>query len=63
MLARQNNLAGINGWTIIYAIINFFVFGFSSGIFTYNLIVIVINLLYFKYILKSIDLNNPKPYK
>lgn len=57
MLSQQTNIGSINGWTIVYSIINGFAFGFTSMIFSYNLIVIMINLLYFKYIVKRIDLD------
>ena len=56
MLSRQTSIASINGWTIIFAIINGFAFGFSSMLFSYNLIVIGINFLYFKYILERVNL-------
>lgn len=57
MLSRQTSISGINGWTIVFAIINFFVFGFTSLMFSFNILVICVNLLYFKYILKRINLN------
>jgi len=56
MLSRTTNIGGINSWTIVYAIINGFAFGFTSMMFSYNLIVIIINLLYFKYIVKRVNL-------
>ena len=56
MLSRQTSIASINGWTIVFAIINGFVFGFTSSIFTFNLLIIGVNLLYFKYILERVDL-------
>lgn len=56
MLSRQTSISSINGWTMVYAVINGFAFGFTSMIFSYNLIVIMANLLYFKYIVKRIDL-------
>lgn len=56
MLAGQTSLSSINGWTIIYTIINGFVFGFTSMMFSYNLIIVVINLLYFKYVVSRLEL-------
>jgi len=56
MLSRQTSISSINGWTIIFAIINAFAFGFTSFLFSFNLIIISINLLYFKYILKRVKL-------
>lgn len=57
MLSRQTSIGSINGWTIVFAIINGIVIGFTSYIFTFNLIVIGVNLLYFKYILERVDFN------
>lgn len=57
MLAQQTSISAINGWSVVFLIINIFAFGFGSLILSYNLIVIGINLLYFKYIVKKVDLN------
>ena len=57
MLSQQTNISSINSWTIIFSIINFFAFGFTSLMFSYNIIIICVNLLYFKYILKRVDLS------
>jgi len=56
ILSMKTSISAINGWTIVYAIINGFAFGITSMMFSYNLIVIIINLLYFKYIVKKVDL-------
>ena len=56
MLAQKISISAINGWTIIFLIINLFSFGVTSLIFSYNLIMILINLLYFKYIVKRVSL-------
>jgi len=58
MLSRQTSIGSINGWTIVFAIINSFAFGVSSLMFSYNLIVIGINFLYFKYILNRVNLKD-----
>lgn len=56
MLAQKTSISAINGWVIVFAIINMFAFGWSSLLFSYNLIVIMVNLLYFKYIVQRVDL-------
>lgn len=55
MLARQTSISAIHGWTIVYAIINAFAFGLTSMLFSYNLLVIGINLLYFRYIVQRVE--------
>ena len=54
MLAQQTNIGSINGWTIVYAAINAFAFGLTSMMFSYNLVVIGLNFLYFKYIVQRV---------
>lgn len=54
MLSMQTNIGSINGWTIVFSIINAFAFGITSMMFSYNLLVIIVNLLYFKYIVRRI---------
>lgn len=54
MLAQQTSISAINGWSVVFAIINMFAFGWSSMLLSYNLIVIMINLLYFKYIVQKV---------
>ena len=54
MLSQKVSIGSYNGWAIIYAIINGLAFGFTSMLFSFNLLVIIVNLLYFKYIVKHI---------
>lgn len=54
MLAQKINIGGINSWMIVYTIINAFAFGITSMMFSYHLLVLGLNFLYFKYIVQKV---------
>lgn len=56
-LRNEPSISSMNSWAIVFAIIGFIFFGWSSWIFFFNLIVIIINLIYLKYIIKNLDLS------
>lgn len=56
ILQKKTNIYSINGWVIVYAIIHLFIFGIRSTTFTLNILLLIMNLLYIKYILKNLTL-------
>lgn len=56
IMTGQASIGSLNLWTIFFAVINFFHFGWNSFMFLFNLFIIITNILYLKYIIKDLDL-------
>jgi len=56
MLIGKINIKSIGSWSFVFAIINYFAFGLTSFILLYNMVAVMINLIYFRKVLKKVKL-------